>query len=912
MFELVYTSLPQGLLAGRSGFSTAALTEGFPGNLISPIENLSGYKTLFPPGHPDEKNNPVNYSCQHYRFGASLYIVLSRISFYGLSYTGRSNILAHHLLFTAEELLQIPGGPVAVLRAMENFPQWSGAPRMLPQKSLKNIKCRALPVGGKMWKLLAGNELWADYAAEIFRGNLDKKMVLSFDPGSVSGEDILELYGEIAAKLTPEEQLSFTFNTYSYSSGIANPVFLRAYPVDSTLLSGVKRLNPASIVELGKDNPLPDGWVPVSQNVAGMEKSLQNEEENEILPAADPIPEEIPAEKVTGISCSENKKVSVKNPAVTFNTVEPEALPFPFDVEEQKKRTEQVLGNRNKQKEEKSPLFWVRTASVCLFVLLVAAFIWAAVFRTGTKPEKVEKENTDLDVLLSENLEKDFSKMKNEILKNEKDFVKKEKEVKDKEIKESVSYKKEDVPVRVIGREAEKKEDKPDTESVKNIQNSTPEAKAAVTVRKTVKVKKYKAAFGILTKKELFELYKQFWKRPFSGKLILPLPLKNSSGIHVDFSGLNDLKDVDWKQFVVGNGQKTLYISSGEWKRGAIVEEYSPSENVSGQMTLKLEKGTLFIHIPPAGKNSPNLSHIRKVTFLHENGSRFTFEPKNMPAGFEKELEKNYGKIYVRKENRRLVYSLTVSGLLWDFRDFFFLKVNGKVLRNRISGKEIVIHHIDTERLSGMIRKRNKLLADWRKAEKELLAFQEKNKKLLSYPVLPDGKKIVKLAQKNSIALQDGITEKKLDLTREIADVKEELLSMDAEDFAEENVSTVNNGNTAVASPEPAKADPLKAKEVLLEKLGAFEKQLDSFAQIKDKEGNFEENCRMAKGKFEKSNSRLTAEMKSFSVKYYTGNQKELQSFLPIKENVPEVIEKQNLHEQIRIEVIRRNEDGIY
>ena len=78
MYELVYTSSPRGLLAGRSGFSTVAMTAGFPPNLISPIENMSGYRNLFPPGHPDADRNPVNYSCQHYRWGGTLFIVLSR------------------------------------------------------------------------------------------------------------------------------------------------------------------------------------------------------------------------------------------------------------------------------------------------------------------------------------------------------------------------------------------------------------------------------------------------------------------------------------------------------------------------------------------------------------------------------------------------------------------------------------------------------------------------------------------------------------------------------------------------------------------------------------------------------------------------------------------------------------------
>ena len=60
MFELIYTSAPQGLIAGRSGFCTVAMTGGFPPNLIAAIENMSGYKTLFPPGNPASDRNPVN------------------------------------------------------------------------------------------------------------------------------------------------------------------------------------------------------------------------------------------------------------------------------------------------------------------------------------------------------------------------------------------------------------------------------------------------------------------------------------------------------------------------------------------------------------------------------------------------------------------------------------------------------------------------------------------------------------------------------------------------------------------------------------------------------------------------------------------------------------------------------------
>ena len=213
MYELVYTSAPRGLIAGRSGFSTVAITAGFPPNLISPVENMSGYRNLFPPGHPDAERNPVNYSCQHYRWGGTLFIVLSKVSYAGLSYTGRTNVLAHHLLFTPAELAAIPGGAAAVLRCPENFPPWSGDPRELPQKSLKRIG-RAPAASPELWEELAGDRNWAACIADRFRTDPKSGWVCAFDPLKYSGEVLLDLIDSVTHCLSPEEALNFTFCTY--------------------------------------------------------------------------------------------------------------------------------------------------------------------------------------------------------------------------------------------------------------------------------------------------------------------------------------------------------------------------------------------------------------------------------------------------------------------------------------------------------------------------------------------------------------------------------------------------------------------------------------------------------------------------------------------------------------------------
>ncbi|MBQ8755435.1 MAG: hypothetical protein IJZ19_10420 [Lentisphaeria bacterium] len=259
MFELIYTSAPRGLIAGRSGFSTVAVTDGFPPNLISAIENMSGYKTLFQPGDPNEKSNPVNYSCQHYFSGSTRYTVLSKIAFAGLSYTGRTNILAHHLIFTREEFGVLPHGAAPILYAASNFPPWEGEPRLLAQKQLHDLHYEDPAGRSGAWARWSNGPLCAEWAAARFRRAPGKSVILAFDPLKLSGEDILELVRGITALMTPEECREFTFSTYCCTPAIANPPALCAYPLDSPLLNRIRLREPDAVIDLSKTSPLPPG-----------------------------------------------------------------------------------------------------------------------------------------------------------------------------------------------------------------------------------------------------------------------------------------------------------------------------------------------------------------------------------------------------------------------------------------------------------------------------------------------------------------------------------------------------------------------------------------------------------------------------------------------------------------------------
>lgn len=93
--ELIYTSAPQGLKPGSSGFTTVASTAGMASNLANLLESLSGYRHLADPGTAGAKQNPVIFSHLKGRVGGRNLNILSRIADAGLDYSGRTNKLAH-------------------------------------------------------------------------------------------------------------------------------------------------------------------------------------------------------------------------------------------------------------------------------------------------------------------------------------------------------------------------------------------------------------------------------------------------------------------------------------------------------------------------------------------------------------------------------------------------------------------------------------------------------------------------------------------------------------------------------------------------------------------------------------------------------------------------------------------------
>jgi hypothetical protein len=214
--EILYTSAPQGLRQGSSGFCTVGSTAGMEPNLAEFLEGFSGYPHPYKPPDPRTKDNPVNYSFIQWTIGGQRYYVLSRVADAGLDHTGRTNLLAHHVALTRREIDRLPGGPAAVMSSDDFFiTQWDKQLKTLPGQKpraaeLPLQKCSA-------WEAAAGDAGYAGVLAEAAKEKGARPVSVIYP----AGIDVLELVAEAQSLLPSDRRWNATFATlYSriYSS----------------------------------------------------------------------------------------------------------------------------------------------------------------------------------------------------------------------------------------------------------------------------------------------------------------------------------------------------------------------------------------------------------------------------------------------------------------------------------------------------------------------------------------------------------------------------------------------------------------------------------------------------------------------------------------------------------------------
>ena len=185
--QLIYTSAPRGVVAGRSGHCTVARSAAMREALMLQLEKLSYYQHLSLSGGQER---PI-YSCRVLDIRGSRYHVLSRIQDAGLDFTGRTNFLAHHLVFTPEEVRQLPSPPV-ILRGWTGWVKsWTKEPQLLEKEEWSALAALSgvVSVPATNWQQVTGDAV-NGYSL------LESRVGLAFRVDNLSGEQTLAFFAE--------------------------------------------------------------------------------------------------------------------------------------------------------------------------------------------------------------------------------------------------------------------------------------------------------------------------------------------------------------------------------------------------------------------------------------------------------------------------------------------------------------------------------------------------------------------------------------------------------------------------------------------------------------------------------------------------------------------------------------------
>jgi hypothetical protein len=184
--QLIYTSAPRGVIAGRSGHCTVARSAAMRDALMLQLEKLSYYQHLSLSGGQER---PI-YCCRVLDLRGSRYHVLTRIQDAGLDFTGRTNFLAHHLVFAPEEIRLFASPPV-ILRGWSGWVNsWTKEPQLFDSEdwlSLASLPAACAPAAN--WQQLTGD------AANGY-GLLEARAGIAFRVDGLSDEQVLALFAE--------------------------------------------------------------------------------------------------------------------------------------------------------------------------------------------------------------------------------------------------------------------------------------------------------------------------------------------------------------------------------------------------------------------------------------------------------------------------------------------------------------------------------------------------------------------------------------------------------------------------------------------------------------------------------------------------------------------------------------------
>ena len=218
MLELVYTSVPKGLLPGSKGFATVAMTTGMPPQIAQTCEALSSYCHVFGLESDKYKNNPVAISYLRVRLGGRVLYAISRTGAAAADYSSRTNKISHHVLLDTNTGDPLPEpGPAALFEALSFRDQWTGEPTYLPERkapALPNLPRTPPSFHARNWQKAGLSTTLAARLAAAWLANPTRPTFLTFKPDGQPNDYLLGLIDDVIRLLPPESRWNATFSTY--------------------------------------------------------------------------------------------------------------------------------------------------------------------------------------------------------------------------------------------------------------------------------------------------------------------------------------------------------------------------------------------------------------------------------------------------------------------------------------------------------------------------------------------------------------------------------------------------------------------------------------------------------------------------------------------------------------------------
>ena len=219
MYELIHTSVENGLLPLTHGFATVAMTRHLPEALRNQVEMFCGYQHLSSANDASYyEKNPVNWFHVVLDKGAHL---VGRVAPCKFDYTGRTNRLAKVRIFSAAEMPRCGAADLFTTDGEWFTQDWDGIVQYLEAHETQSA-----------WTKYFGEE--GDGLAQRLAWQIENTLATgrsiffrTSTEWDVKGTKLLSLFAEIIRLMPEDKRACVTFSTYPSSLPTSTPCILR-------------------------------------------------------------------------------------------------------------------------------------------------------------------------------------------------------------------------------------------------------------------------------------------------------------------------------------------------------------------------------------------------------------------------------------------------------------------------------------------------------------------------------------------------------------------------------------------------------------------------------------------------------------------------------------------------------------